>query len=315
MPAVARAHQTEQERLSTQAGRGVREVWSEVDPDDLTGSWAGLLPRLVRLVVATQAAAAALSRSYLAELLGEAAPPVAEVVPGALSGTASDGRDLATLLAQPMITVLSRIDRGESPSRALAAGLLQLETITRTQVSDTARAADHVGMAARPSCVAYTRVVELPACARCIILAGRTYPWSTGFQRHPQCDCGMVPMRPGETRPGINARELFEDMSPAEQARRFGPGGAEAIREGADLAQVVNARRGMQSAAARNRGRYTTEGTTPRGIAGRRLGDLTSGAGRYRRSSRPRLMPEVIMREARTRDEAIELLREHGYLS
>lgn len=70
----------------------------------------------------------------------------------------------------------------------------------------------------------------------------------------------------------------------------FGKAGAEAIREGADMARVVNARRGMYTAGGRL---FTHE-----------------SAGR-----RPRLMPEQILREADgDRGEAIRLLRLHGYL-
>ncbi|MFD0773459.1 hypothetical protein ACFQZ2_05910, partial [Streptomonospora algeriensis] len=275
VPALARDHRAEQARLSAQTGRAARELWQRLDTTDVRGSWSGLLPELLRLVATAQMAAAALSNGYLDELLGEDAPPVAQPVPEQLGGIASDGRDLATLLTQPLITVLSRISRGEPVGRAMAAGLLQLETITRTQVADAGRAGDQVAMASRPACVAYTRVVELPACSRCIVLAGREYAWSTGFKRHPQCDCAMVPMRPGERTAGDDPREVFADMTRAEQNKRFGSGAAEAIREGADIGQVVNARRGMQSATNRTRGRYTTEGTTARGIAGRRLGDLT----------------------------------------
>jgi hypothetical protein len=55
------------------------------------------------------------------------------------------------------------------------------------------------------------------------------------------------------------------------------------------MAKVVNARRGMHTADGRL---YTTE------AAGRR----------------PRLMPEQIFRDARDRDDAIRLLRLHGYI-
>jgi hypothetical protein len=64
---------------------------------------------------------------------------------------------------------------------------------------------------------------------------------------------------------------------------------AEAVRGGADLAKVVNARRGMYTADGRL---YTRE------AAGKR----------------PRLMPEQIFRDARDRDDAIRLLRLHGYI-
>lgn len=79
-------------------------------------------------------------------------------------------------------------------------------------------------------------------------------------------------------------------MDHVEQDKVFGKASAEAIREGADMARVVNARRGMYEAGGRQ---FTHE------VAGRR----------------PRLMPEQIFREARgNRDEALRLLRLHGYL-
>jgi len=317
VPQVALDHRAAQVRTAAAASLALRGLWAQVDVDNITASWAQLIPQAVALLSAAQLAAAGLAEGYLATVIGNVAPPVAELVPGALAGTASDGRDLGTLMAQPAITVLDRIRRGETPQRAMATGLWQLDTITRTQVADAGRAADQVAMTARPGVVAYTRVVNAGACARCIILAGREYPYSTGFQRHPQCDCQMLPLRPGQAAGmvGTDPRDLFNAMSEEQQNRRFGRDAAEAIRMGADIAQVVNARRGMQSAGDRRRGRYTTEGTTVRGYAGRRLGDLTDTSGRFRRSARQRLMPEVIIREARDRDHALELLYEHGYLT
>jgi hypothetical protein len=88
-----------------------------------------------------------------------------------------------------------------------------------------------------------------------------------------------------------NPRVYFDGLSRAEQDKAFTIAGAEAIRAGADIGKVVNARRGMRTA---TDGRlYTTE------AAGRR----------------PRLMPEQILIEANgNRDEAIRLLRLHGFV-
>lgn len=101
-------------------------------------------------------------------------------------------------------------------------------------------------------------------------------------------------------------------MDEAEQDRVFGKAGAQAIRDGADIARVVNARRGMTTAADPSgrrrlvrdeRGLFTTtEATTRRG----RLPGQVAGA---------RLMPESIYEIAKgDRDEAIRLLRAHGYI-
>lgn len=94
-------------------------------------------------------------------------------------------------------------------------------------------------------------------------------------------------------------------MLPSEQDRVFGKAGAEAIRAGADIGQVVNARRGMSSAAVFGREvAVTNEGTTNR----RRFGQKLS-------TRRPRLMPEQIIAEAKgDRAEAVRLLSLHGYI-
>lgn len=309
--AAARAHQQLQEQHADGAAAEAARLWGRVDPSNIQASWAAQVPRATTVLSAAQLAAALGAVEYLDELMGIAAPPTAPINPASLAGVASDGRDLWTLLLQPGIGTLDRIQHGETPTRAMAWGQWQLDTIARTQTADAARASEQLGMAVRPRVVAYTRVVEASACARCMILAGQEYAWSEGFLRHPQCVCTMRPMRPGERITGDSPKAAFDSLSRAEQDRRFGEHAAEAIRAGADMSQVVNARRGMDTA----QGRYTTEGTTRRGYAGQRLGNLTDRSGRYVRSGTPRLMPDAIIRDASDRDHAMRLLYEHGYLA
>jgi hypothetical protein len=137
----------------------------------------------------------------------------------------------------------------------------------------------------------YVRMIVGKTCSRCLILAGRRYQWNAGFRRHPRCDCRHVPVAedvPGDVQTDPDA--YFRSLSRAEQDDLLGKDGAEAARAGADLAQVVNARRGMYTADGRQ---YTRE-----------------AASRQRR----RLMPEQIFREAKDRDDAIRLLRLHRYI-
>lgn len=311
-PAVALDHKADARRLATAAAQGARAEWAQVDPDQIRASWNARLPRVLTLVAAAQRAAAGLSEPYLRQVLGLA--PDAALDPAALSGVASDGRPLESLLEQPVITVLSYLATGRAVGDALAAGLAMLEMIVGTQVHDAARVADLVGITARPG-VAYTRVVTLPACDRCIILAGQTYPYSEGFERHPRCDCSILPVRAGET-PPLSPRELFDGMTAEEQDRRFGAGAAAAIRAGADIAQVVNARRGMTTAGGRL---VTTEGTTRRGLAGARMaaaaGTTRTPGQRYARAAEARPMPEQIIAEADSREAAVAALIAYGYLS
>ncbi len=141
-------------------------------------------------------------------------------------------------------------------------------------------------------------------------------------------------------------KQAFRSMSAAEQDRVFTRAGAEAIRLGADIGQVVNARRGaagLTPAGARitaKEGRLlrngrevgrleavdvfgrqlfiTSEGVTTRGQAGVRLGARedrvkTKGA-RYTSARPPRLMPESVLSIARDREDAVRLLRRFGYI-
>lgn len=308
----ALAHRADANRISIAAAQGVRAEWAQVDPDQVRDTWQNRLPRVLALVVGAQRAAAGLSEPYLRRVLG--LDPAAQLAPEALSGVASDGRPLETLLAQPMVTALSYLATGRAVGDAMAAGLALLEMVVSTQVHDAARVADLVGITARPG-VAYTRVVDLPACARCIVLAGQTYSYSEGFERHPNCDCAVMPLRSGDQAP-MSPRELFDRMPPAEQLRRFGAAGAAAIREGADIGQVVNARRGMSTAGGRL---VTSEGTTRRGLAGSRMvaaaGSARAPGERYARARVLRPMPEQIIAEAPSREAAIEGLRRYGYLT
>ena len=109
---------------------------------------------------------------------------------------------------------------------------------------------------------------------------------------------------------------------------------AKAIEDGADIGQVINARRGTQIVNFGGRLiQVTTEGTTSRGLAFRVLsqrGTTTVDAGfadRITRAGRetrrvtqtvaraPRLTPESIYRLAgNDRQEAIRLLKAHGYI-
>jgi hypothetical protein len=105
-------------------------------------------------------------------------------------------------------------------------------------------------------------------------------------------------------------------MTEAQQRRGFGEAGMKAIADGADLTQVVNARRGMTTVTRYGRTvQATREGTTRRGLYGSRRAKFEKVLGaRYARAKAPRLMPEEIYRLAKDREHAIRLLQRNGYL-
>lgn len=302
----------------------IQQLWQDVSPSSIEDDLAGPAgAAMLAAVTEGQLTVANAAQAYIAAQMaaqGGTALAEATLVAGAFAGIAPDGGPLETLLYLPAIGVRRRLEAGLLPDEAMLGGLADMARYASTAVADTARSADQVGMAANRNCVAYVRVVQLPACSRCVILSGQMYSYSEGFLRHPNCDCQTLPLREHEW-PGVaTPQQLFDRMSEREQRRTFTVAGARAIRDGADVGQVVNARRGMSTAHIFGRDQQvTSEGTTKRGLYGRRLrragGEFAKHPGqRYGRATTPRLMPEEIFRIADDRAERLKLLRRYGYI-
>jgi hypothetical protein len=290
---VALAHYRARQRLVLAVAQLARELWRDIDPGRIDATWARLLPELLVALAGAQRAAAQAADGYLDTILEQqdvGTASAGRLRPAALSGTAADGRPLDALLQQPTIATKVAIGSGSTPTRALATGYANLDMIVRTEVADAGRVADQIALTAHRQATGYVRMLVGKSCSRCAILAGKRYEWNTGFDRHPRCDCIHIPAREDSADDQrTDPKKYFASLTEAEQDRLFTKAGAEAIREGADIGRVVNARRGMYVAGGRQ---LTTEA-----------------------SRRVRLMPEQIFREARgDRDETLHLLRLHGYL-
>ena len=102
----------------------------------------------------------------------------------------------------------------------------------------------------------------------------------------------------------------------SDQDRLFGKGGAAAIRAGADINSVVNARRTAASLREVNLGGRTvlatSEGVTKHGWFSHVRRQLERFEGRS--LSRLRLTPQAIFELSDSREELIRLLGRHGYL-
>jgi len=168
----------------------------------------------------------------------------------------------------------------------------------------------------------YVRMMNAPSCSRCVVLAGKFYKRNAGFARHPRCDCRHIPST--ESLAGdmtVDPVAYFDSLTKAEQDKTFGAAGGEALRSGANMGQVVNARRGMTTAQVGGRKILTTtEGTTRRGIAYREMGvnratDIKTAGQRYSRTVRPRLMPETILQVSTDRADYLRLLASNGYFA
>lgn len=157
----------------------------------------------------------------------------------------------------------------------------QFEQLVASLVQDAGRAAQSVSIAARPR-IGHVRMLTPPSCSRCAVLAGRVYRYSSGFLRHPGCDCTMIPTTLANDRLTQDPTDLMErglvtGLSKADQ---------QAIRDGADFARIVNVR----SSAA---------------------GVSESGRVLYRRG---RMTPEAIYRANPSQVEALAALQAAGYL-
>lgn len=302
----------------------VQALWSDVPPDRILAALQGETGlQILNAVIAGQLSAAAgaqafVSGAMLAQGVAVAAESTLNV--GALAGIAMDGRPLATLLYVPAVSTIQALQAGLPANVALTRGMAQMGMLAATTIADTARTATQVAMTTEPKCVSYVRVVKLPACSRCIVLAGRQYSHSEGFKRHPKCDCGMEPMSDAEWRSRETAKspeDLYKAMTPEERHKRFGAAGVEALENGADLGQVVNARRGMSTTTTGKK--VSREGTTKRGIGGKALNagfGKSNSVSRYQRSNEIRLMPEQILKNAHgDRELQLALLRKHGYIT
>jgi len=336
--AIVSAYGLAQRRAVLQTTLAVERLWKRMQGTDLSRSWLqGLGPAMVRAVAAGQLVAASTGQAYVeamvrADGLGnDYEAGASHVQARQFSGAAADGRPLDSLLYLPVIRTKTLIGGGLTLQEAMTSGLFQLQRMVASEVADAGRGAAGVAMVANHTVTGYVRMVRSGACSRCVILAGRWYRYNADFQRHRRCQCYATPAT--EARPGrhTNPMGFFNSLTHAEQNRRFGVGGATAIRNGADIYSVVNAGRSTITLDAYGRKVVATlEGTTRRGAfyqqmrreAEQRTGerfartrtDVQQGLPRFHLRT-PRLTPGEILRLSQDRNELIRLLKRFGYLS
>lgn len=182
----------------------------------------------------------------------------------------------ADLLASQPAPAAPRPSDGDllSADRRAQVERIKAETLARIQREReerrAARARPERNIASRQEVsVGYVRYLQPPSCPRCVILAGKFYRFSDGFERHPMCDCKHIPATQ-DVADALTAdpEAYFVSLGRAGQDAWFGKANADAIRGGADIYRVVNAQDGMFTAD--DGRRYTRAG--PRTRRGRRGG-------------------------------------------
>lgn len=312
LPPASAEYYSEQRGITAQVLATAHKVWGTQPPAEFDTWFAANGERLAAAVTLGQRKAVEGADNYVGTVLDQLGTPVDPDVgidTSRLIGVASDGRDLEGLLYGAVINAKHHVGQGMSPATAWEQAAKTLLVYTQTQVADASRAAVGLGITARHS-AGYVRMLNPPSCSRCAILAGRWYR-KPSFLRHPGCDCRHIPAV--EHLSGhltTDPKAYFDSLAVGEQNKLFTAAGAAAIREGADPAQVVNARRGMQLAGVYGHDLLiTTEGVTKRGLAGQAI----RARGRNPRTT-PRLMPEAIYEIAESRTETISLLRKNGFI-
>lgn len=167
---------------------------------------------------------------------------------------------------------------------AQAASEQAMLRLVETLVTDASRTARSVDQATRPAVTGYVRSLRPPSCGRCAVLAGRVYRYSHGFQRHPRCDCLMMPTD------HTVGPQLVTNPSAAfnsGQIHGLSKADAEAVAAGADIGQVVNAQR--------------------------KASGLTVGSSVMIRAGR--LTPAACLARGGTREGVVALLRQFGYIA
>ena len=316
-PETAVKHYRAMLRLQRSARAAAAVAWSSLSAAYLSESWDSVSPALVAAVSKLQLDAATRGAGYGGNTLADQGlyeAPEAWVDPSSLAGVSSRGASLGAALYSAIPHTKDLIAGGMPERVALARGREVLQMSAATQVADAGRTAAGLDTFARPK-VGYVRMLNPPSCSRCSVLAGRFYRNNEGFQRHPRCDCVHVPTTRTEAAEseGLihDPYAYFESLSESAQDKTFGKAQAQAIRDGADLFQVVNARRGMSyagvSADGSRRGQkvasdFTREGTTRRALWG---GANPKGK---------RLTPDAIYAQGLPREATLDLLAKHGYL-
>ena len=286
------------------------------------GLWEDRLWQASATAAAGQVRAVELADQYMTAQLGGSD---AALQPRAFAGVASDGRSLPGLLRGASVAANQAL-AAEAPEAVVRAQLGMesqrtdaarraaeswLRTVALTLTSDAVRAGLRAGMAVRNA--SGIRIASRPCCGRCAVLHGRFYSWRADFQRHPRCDCTFQLVRHGED------WQAPEEI-PLDQIRGLSQADRQAIELGADRSAVINAQRGMQSVTSYGKTvKGTSEGMTKRGDAYKRLvRDRAQQLGLTEKQLAgrvDRLRPESILDQARDQEDAMRLLRLHGYIA
>jgi hypothetical protein len=313
-----------QQRLEQQAAiSAITREWSRMG-NNFDLSWLRIAPTVVQILERAQSRVIDGADRYIPAVLADTnqvddqitAPNTRQLI-----GFTGAGQPLDLALALTPIRAKQAVAKGASEWQALKDAGHWLTSSAGLLLSDTGRAAEGLNMYARQGGGGFVRMLTPPSCGRCVVLAGKWFRHNEGFSRHPPtCDCRHIPASEAVAADlTIDPDEYFHSLDKAGQNKMAGSiANADAIRDGADIGQIINAYRrtaGMQFAhesgiKTNARGsKFTTEGTSRRGLAGMQQAGL-----RRNGPAQQRLMPETIAMRAKDADDRMRLLKLYGWV-
>lgn len=312
---IAHSYYVQQQRTARRTANNVQRIWQRIDKtNDFWTRWYEQLPNITDEITKGQYENTVRSALYL-----KAVSDIQGVdVPDELNPTAylTPTEDLWDFTGAAPAAFINTMQHGGYQQAADLRGLSVLTRTVGTFVQDAGRAATGVYTAATPDLHGYYRQLSLPACDRCAVLAGKWFRDNADFERHPNCDCISVPAAERDSSMEFDGEEALRNG----QIRGLSEADRKAVlEEGADLNQVVNAKRGglQHSEVFGKTLTTTTEGTTKRSVAGVRLIKIhgaEKAGGRYMVAKTPRLRPTEIYKQAHSNDEVRKLLYRNGYI-
>lgn len=295
----ANSHHARQTGIAVAAVEAIRRLLQRNRP----------IPEVVATASAHQLAAAEAAALAVAAMAGDDTPVT---LPSAFAGISSKGFPISEPIIATMDSVIpapaeplpdvwwDRLDD------LMPQMVQQLEQLIESEVRDAGRTASQVEFVARPEWTNYVRMLVPPSCPRCTILAGRIYRDLDEFSRHPPtCDCVMVPVDSWESAHDAGYVSSPQEAFDKGHIRGLSTADEQAIRDGADIVQVVNAASGMTTPVAFGRRVKATTASTTKRSAWRRQNPTRL----------VRLRPESIYEFAKDREDAIRLLKLYGYIT
>jgi hypothetical protein len=245
LPETSAAHYTQQQGISALTGNAVARLWRRMGAD-FDSSWSEIRPKVLQVVRAGQLAAAQASVGYVANVLAETGQdggdPAGVIDPAVFAITASDGRDLGTLLDEAPISAKVAVGDGIDVDTALAQSGRFLTMVTLTQVADASREYVAADMGVRPQVTGWVRMLNPPSCDALRHPRREVVPLEPGLPAPPALRLPAHPLA-ARTRPATSPPTPTPTSGPsptASRTRLFGRSNARAIRDGGDIYRVVN---------------------------------------------------------------------------